>query len=102
MIFDMNFYVNSQAVKTEKECQMMKTHVRNQVKLLERYDDDIIGMLGKQLESLVKNQLLISQFDILGTDTNKYGGREWTESDHRMDIIARKKGGGLAIEVMRN
>ena len=98
-ISEMNFYANSRAVRTERERRRMKTHMASQVKLLEKYTGEIIDALGRQLESLVKNQLLISQFDILGTNANEYDGRKWTESDHNMDIIARKKGGDLVVGV---
>ena len=56
-------------------------------------------MLGAQLESLVRSQLQISQFEIVGVHTNEYLGRRWTDTNHNLDIIARKKGKDFAIGV---
>ena len=96
----MRFYANADAVRTERGRQLMKKHVTGTAKLVSRYSDiNITGMLGAQLESLVEGQLQISQFEIKGVHTNEYLGRRWTNTDHNLDFIAKKRGKDFAIGV---
>lgn len=94
------FYANADVVRTDRGRQLVKRHMVNTVKLVSRYSDiDVAKMLGAQLESLVGNQLWISQFEIIGVHTSKYLGRRWTNTDHNLDFIAKKKGTDFAIGV---
>ncbi len=94
------FYANSEAVKTSRGLKMMKTHALNTAKLIEKYSSDKNAkVLGKQLESLVENQLQISQFEIKGKHTNEYGGKKWTTTHHNLDFIAKKKDKEFVIGV---
>ena len=96
----MKFYANADAVRTDPERQLMKTHVVGTARLVSRYSDaDTTRMLGAHLESLVKSQLQISQFEIMGIHTNEYLGRRWTNTNHNLDFIAKKKGKDFAIGV---
>lgn len=96
----MKFYANANAVRTDRGRQLMKKHVVSTAKLVGRYSDaSITRMLGAQLESLVKSQLQISQFEIIGVHTNKYLGRRWTNTNHNLDFIAKKKGKDFTIVV---
>ena len=96
----MKFYANADAVRTERGRQLMKKHVVGTAKLVSRYSDtNITRMLGAQLESLVKSQLQISQFEIKGVHTNEYLGRRWTNTNHNLDFIAKKRGKDFAIGV---
>ncbi len=96
----MKFYANTDAIRTDRERQLMKKHVVSTAKLVSRYSDaDITRMLGAQLESLVKSQLQISQFEIMGVHTSEYLGRKWTNTNHNLDFIAKKKGKDFTIGV---
>jgi tellurite resistance protein len=96
----MKFYANADAVRTDRERQLMKRHVVSTARLVSRYSDaNSTRMLGAHLESLVKSQLQISQFEIMGVHTNEHLGRKWTKTNHNLDFIAKKKGNGLAIGV---
>ena len=96
----MKFYANADTVRTGRGRQLMKKHVVGTAKLVSRYSDTgVTRMLGAQLESLVENQLRISQFEIMGIHTNEYLGRRWTNTDHNLDFIAKKKGTDFAIGV---
>ncbi|MEM2160562.1 MAG: hypothetical protein QXN55_06385 [Candidatus Nitrosotenuis sp.] len=94
------FYANAKAVQTQPEWENMKTHVISIAKLVDEYSDvRHRATLGKQLESLVKNELRAHQFDIISVNTKKYNGKEWTKTDHNLDIIAKKKNSDLVIGV---
>jgi len=94
------FYANSKALLTKEEEEMMKTHAISIAKLIDRYaETKNVTVLGKQLESLVENQLQISQFEIEGKHTNEYKGKKWTKTDHNLDFIAKKKGKEFVIGV---
>ena len=55
------FYANPDAVGTNPELEKMKKHITSTSRLIKRYsNNDVAGMLGRQLESLVENQLRIS------------------------------------------
>lgn len=96
----MKFYANADTVRTDRGRRLMKKHVVSTAKLVSRYNrDDVNRMLGAQLESLVKSQLQISQFEIIGVHTNEYLGRKWTSTNHNLDFIARKKGKDFAVGV---
>lgn len=94
------FYANADAVETVHERKMMRKHVISTASLIKKYSSaDVAKMLGRQLESLVRNQLLISQFEIVGEHTNKYDGKKWTKTAHNLDFIAKKRGKNLVIGV---
>lgn len=94
------FYANAQSLKTSDEAENMKTHVLNTAKLVEKYSEKkTYDALGKQLESLVKNELKTSQFEILGVHTNKFEDKKWEKTGHNLDIIAKKKGTKFVIGV---
>lgn len=99
-ISGMKFYANADAVKTDAEYEKMKKRVVNTASLVRKYSSvDVAKMLGAQLESLVESQLRISQFEIMGVHTSEYNGKKWTETNHSLDIIAKKKGKDFAIGV---
>ena len=94
------FYANPDAVRTNPELENMKRHVMSTSKLIERYsDNDVAGMLGEQLESLVENQLRISQFEIKKKHANEYDGKKWEKTNHNLDFIAKKRGKDFVIGV---
>lgn len=79
---------------------MMKTHALSTTKLVEKYSNHRNAkVLGNQLESLVENQLRISQFEIKKKHANEYEGKKWMSTDHSLDLIAKKKDREFAIGV---
>ena len=96
----LKFYANADAVKTAREEAIMKTHVLRTAKMLDKYSgDENNRVLGKQLESLVENQLKILQFEILDRHTNSYGGKKWSRTNNNLDLIARRNGLVIGVEV---
>lgn len=96
----MKFYANADAVRTEQELKRMVKHVERTANLINRYaNEDMVKMLGAQLESLVINQLKISQFEIVDVHTNEYKGKKWDKTNHNLDVIAKKKGKDFVIGV---
>lgn len=99
-IASIRFYVNSKAVRTSSELKRMKKRVINIAKIVEEYSNDRNAKVrGNQLESLVKNQLEISQFEIMSKNTNEYKGEKWIKTEHDLDFIAKKKGTNFVIGV---
>ena len=96
----LKFYANADAIKTVRDEAIMKTHVLRTARMLDRYgDDENNRVLGKQLESLVENQLKMLRFEILGKHTNSYGGKKWRQTNHNLDLIARRNGLVIGVEV---
>lgn len=96
----LKFYANADAVKTVRDETVMKTHVLRTAKMLDRYSgDENNRVLGKQLESLVENQLKMLRFEILDKHTNSYGGKKWRQTNHNLDLIARRNGLVIGVEV---
>ena len=78
----------------------MERHIRSICKLIDRYSDpDITKALGKQLEGLVKAELRVQGFKIIGIHTASYRDKEWTKTNHNLDFIAEHKSGKLDIGV---
>lgn len=99
-ISDIKFYANSKAVKTKLGRDRMRRHVVNAAKIVMEYsNDEISSARGRHLEALVKAQLQILQFDIIGEHTNKYRRKRWTKSSHDLDFIARQRETGFTIGV---
>lgn len=95
------FYANSDAVQTRDGLQKMTKRIERTARLLDKYSNpENTRVLGKQLESLVENQLRAYQFDILGKHTNEYGGRKWTETHENLDLVAKRN--NLVIGEVKN
>ena len=47
---------------------------------------------GRQAEILFLNALALRGFVAHGRDTNEYGGKRWTKSDHNLDFIIERDG----------
>lgn len=96
----LKFYANADAVKTVRDEAIMKTHVLRTAKMLDRYSgDENNKVLGKQLESLVENQLKMLRFEILDKHTNSYEGKKWRQTNHNLDLIARRNELVIGVEV---
>lgn len=99
-VYAVRFYANANAIKTSRDEAIMKKHVLSTARMLDKYGGDKNNkILGKQLESLVENQLRILQFEILDKHTNRYGGKEWSKTYHDLDIIARRGRLAIGIEI---
>lgn len=96
----LKFYANADAVKTSRDEASMKTRVLATAKMLNTYSSDKNNkVLGKQLESLVENQLKILQFDVLDRHTNAHEGKKWSRTNHNLDFIARRGSLVIGVEV---
>jgi hypothetical protein len=54
-------------------------------------------MIGRHLESIVRQELRAQGFNIIALNARKYKEREWQKTDHNLDIIAEHQSGKLAI-----
>ena len=78
----------------------LEKHTHAICQLIDRYSKPTIGKaLGKQLEGLVKAELRVQGFRIVGTHIATYGNKEWTKTNHNLDFIAEHKSGKLKIGV---
>lgn len=66
-----------------------------------KYSDPIITkMLGEHLQDVVRAEIRIHGFEILDEgNVKKYNNKEWTKTNHSLDIIARHKHKNLVIGV---
>jgi len=93
------FFFNKQ-LDTPDYRPTMEKHVRSICRLVDNYSESTVGeALGKHLEGLVKAELRVQGFRIVGTHTATYEGREWTKTNHDLDFIANHKSGKLNIGV---
>jgi len=70
------------------------------VELVNEYSAPNIGAaLGLQGEALILEGFASIEFVMKGRDKNKYGAREWIESDHDLDFIFERDGRAYGIEV---
>ena len=96
----MKFYANANAIKTARDETIMKKHVLSTARMLDRYSSNANNkVLGNHLESLVANQLKILQFEILGRNANRHGGKKWDKTSHNLDLIARRNNLVIGVEV---
>lgn len=96
----MRFYGSSAALEDSAGKEAMAKHVLAAARLVDKYGTaKHTKVAGKHLENLVKMQLRVSQFEIVGEHTAEYGGRQWDATSHNLDFVARKKGKDFAIGV---
>jgi hypothetical protein len=93
------FFYNSKLDKPEFEKQLSK-HVKSHCQLIDKYSsDDVLRILGKYLEGLVKTELRVQGFTIVDMHSKKYKDLIWTETNHNLDFIAEHRSGKLTIGV---
>lgn len=96
----MQFYGSGGALNSPKDRENMVKHIMRAAQLVEKYGAaKNTSTIGKHLESLVKMQLKVSQFEIVGEHTAEYGGRQWSETNHNLDFVARKRNKDFTIGV---
>ena len=78
----------------------MNRHIRSICKLIDKYSNpNVTRALGKQLEGLVKAELRVQGYKIVGVHTATYKNKKWTRTNHDLDFIAEHKSGKLNIGV---
>jgi len=78
----------------------MNRHIHSICRLIDRYSDPkVCRALGHQLEGLVKAELRVQGFRIVGIHSSEYCGKRWTRTNHDLDFIAEHKSGRLKIGV---
>jgi hypothetical protein len=84
----------------EVESSRAQRHIRSLAKLMDKYSHPTVTKaVGKQLEGLVKYELRVQGFEIVGENTQEYKGRAWAETSHNLDFIAEHKSGRLTLGV---
>jgi hypothetical protein len=79
---------------------LVKKRALNIAKLVNKYSDQPnSATLGTHLEGLVRYELKANGFNITGTHTSKYKGKEWTQTGHDLDFIAEHSSGKLNLGV---
>ena len=70
-------------------------------KWISKYSDNTISkMIGEHLHYLVKSELRVQGFKILGEKrVNSYGARRWNKTKHSLDIIAKHSTRDLVVGV---
>lgn len=95
----MKFYANAKAESTIAELQ--RTMIKKALsigKVVNAYSHpQITSHVGRHLEDLLGYELRAQGFRIIGSHTNEYRGKKWTNSNFNLDHIAEHKSGRLAI-----
>jgi len=94
------FFVNSQAIKDQKDEKRIKNRAYRLAQIVDKYSSPTVSkMIGDHLESLVKAELRAQHFNIVGTNTNEYNGVKWTKTQHNLDFIAEYENSKFIIGV---
>lgn len=81
---------------------MKRAQIRayNIAKIVDSYSNpNNSEILGKHLETLVKQELRAQRFKIIDQNTNEYRGKKWTKTNQDLDFIAEHETGKLTIGV---
>ena len=93
------FLYNSKLDRPEFKKQLLK-HVKTHCQLIDKYsNDNVLRIIGKYLEGLVKTELRVQGFTIVETHSNKYKDKKWTQTNHNLDFIAEHRSNKLTIGV---
>lgn len=80
--------------------QKIQNKIGRAAKWIEKYSDNkVTKMLGDHLHDIVKAELRVQSFEIIAEKTRKYREKEWTKTNHTLDIIAKHKTRNLTIGV---
>jgi hypothetical protein len=94
------FYTNSITFNNKTSKQRVKRKAFLISETVNSYSHpQVTAHLGKNLETLVKQELKAQHFKIRSTDSNEYNGKKWTQTNHNMDLIAEHESGRLNIGV---
>jgi hypothetical protein len=93
----MKFYANAESTIAELQRTMIKKAL-SIGKVVNAYSHpQITSHVGRHLEDLLGYELRAQGFRIIGSHTNEYRGKKWTNSNFNLDHIAEHKSGRLAI-----
>lgn len=82
------FIYNAQ-LDTPQHKPKLEAHIKSTCKLIDKYSTPTIGRaLGNHLEGLVKAELRVQDFKIVGTHTTEYSNKKWSQTSHNLDFIA--------------
>ncbi len=77
-----------------------RRRVRELVEIINFYSDpDITRGYGDYAEILFELTLKANGFEIICKDTNSFGGKIWTETEHNLDLIIEKDGITYGAEI---
>lgn len=94
------FYFPKEIITDASSLDLVKKHVLSIAKLMDKYSHpNVTHAVGKQLEGLVKYELRVQRFKIVGENTAEYKGKIWTKTGHDLDFIAEHENSSLAIGV---
>ena len=95
----MKFYANAKAEPTMADLhQTMMKKAISIGKVVNAYSlPEVTSNVGRHLEDLLGYELRGQGFRIIGSHTNEYRGKKWTNSNFNLDHIAEHKSGRLAI-----
>lgn len=95
------FVVSTKVAESDKAQRALKSHMRRIAKAVAKYDSSEVSKdLGDHFESLVIQELRANQLHIDSIHTHSYKGKEWTDTDHTLDVIADYEDGrAFGVEV---
>lgn len=77
-----------------------KRGINKSVKLIEWYSDPKVNEArGRWCEHLVEFMFYRLRFEIIDRNSNKFGNRVWTQTNHDLDFIVEKDGIAYGVEV---
>lgn len=97
---DVKFYFPSRFNEAQTLQKIHKKIDRASVWIEKYSDPSITKMLGEHLQDVVKAEIRAHNFEILAEgNVRKYGNREWTGTNHSLDLIARHRQKDIVIGV---
>lgn len=80
--------------------QKIQEKIDRAAKWIKKYSNNkVTKMLGDHLHDVVKTELRVQGFEIIGEKIRKYREKEWTKTNQTLDIIATHKARNLTIGV---
>ena len=74
--------------------------IKTRTNILEKFsDDEVNDGVGKYAEILFNHMFKRNQFEIVGKNTNKFGGKAWKRSSKNLDFIIHKDGMNYGVEI---
>lgn len=85
---------------SSKRHRYNKLQIREKLRVVREYSNPVIASgCGRQAEVLFFNALTARGFVCHGQDTNEFGDRKWTATDHDLDFIVERDGTTYGAEV---
>jgi hypothetical protein len=97
---DVKFYFPSKFNNGQELQKIRKKIDRSAVWIAKYSHPSITKMLGKHLHDVVRSEIRVHGFEILEEgNVKKHGSKEWTKTNHSLDIVARHRRKNLTIGV---